>query len=241
MGMFDYLRCDYPLPGEPVELVGEYQTKDFGCTLATIIITADGTLDEEARDDTKWPFSNIADNYDNFTGVVEFYGSTISACGPVGEYTYDGEDAESVTFEATFVDGKLTKIEQVHYERKTALSTKDMPQFFERRGIETELDENDSFVGKKLFLLWGGRQAEEGSYVEVVHETEQELCYKDEKGRLETIDRFQIGNLLFKDFDEAKADREAAAQQLEEQKAEHARKLEEKIEKRKDKMDRPQD
>jgi len=214
--MFDYVKCDYPLPGKPVEFVDEFQTKDLGCTLETITITQDGKISPE--------------EYDNFTGEIEFYGNTISACGPLGQYTYDGEDAESVTFKAIFVDGKLIDIQQLHYEREVALSSKDMPNFFER-GKGSELKENDSFVGKKLFLLWGGVELKDGYYVEVVYESDKQLVYENE-GRLELIYRSDIGRLLYKDEEEARIDREFAKQKREDDRREYARKLKEKIAKR---------
>lgn len=41
MGMFDYVRCEVPLPDG---CTGEFQTKDFDCFLSTILIRADGRL-----------------------------------------------------------------------------------------------------------------------------------------------------------------------------------------------------
>lgn len=41
MGMFDYLRCEVPLPDG---WTGDLQTKDFDCDQTTHVITADGRL-----------------------------------------------------------------------------------------------------------------------------------------------------------------------------------------------------
>lgn len=206
MGMFDYVKCNYPLPGQKLEFVDEFQTKSLNCVLATETITEDGKL--QGRDD--------------FTGVIEFYGSNVVASGPAGWYTRNGEDAESVTYEAVFVSGELKTIKQVGYERKPVLASSEM-HLRDRKG--SELNENDSFVGKKLFLCWGGREVEEGYEVEVVHETEKQLCIKTEDGQLELMHRFDIGNILFKDFAEAKADKEYVKEQIQKEKDDYQRKL----------------
>jgi len=33
MGMFDYICCEYPLPGNPPAWATEFQTKDFACEI----------------------------------------------------------------------------------------------------------------------------------------------------------------------------------------------------------------
>lgn len=43
MGMYDAIRCDYPLP-DPELQDAEFQTKDLGQTLSRYRITADGRL-----------------------------------------------------------------------------------------------------------------------------------------------------------------------------------------------------
>ena len=42
MGMFDYIRCEAPLPDGAV--VSELQTKDFDCEMVTHVISAGGRL-----------------------------------------------------------------------------------------------------------------------------------------------------------------------------------------------------
>lgn len=213
--MFDWVHCDYPLPGEPLEFVKEFQTKNLECWMQDVTIDADGNL--------------VGRSY--FNGLIEFYGSNIVAAGPAGRYTRNGEDSESVTFEATFNEGKLTEIKQVAYEREPALASSEMMHPHKMR-LGSELYENDSFTGKKLFVLWGGREADEGYYVEIVYETDKQLCVKKENGRLELMERFQIGNLIFKDKEEARADREHMKVEIEKEKEEYQRKIREKIEKR---------
>jgi hypothetical protein len=93
MGMFDYIRCDYPLPDgwKPSEL----QTKDFNCEMVMHVITAGGRLMLERIDEThivpkeERPHPNEdgllgmmgmlrhqkSSHESDFHGVVNFYGS----------------------------------------------------------------------------------------------------------------------------------------------------------------------
>ncbi|SKC08479.1 hypothetical protein [Sphingopyxis flava] len=88
MGMFDVLRCEIPLPDG---FTGEMQTKDFDCTLATLLIRADGRLmieecdwedvplDERPKPDFPFVGSCRAINKRwrdlDFHGDFRFYGS----------------------------------------------------------------------------------------------------------------------------------------------------------------------
>jgi hypothetical protein len=93
MGMFDYIRCEAPLPDgwSPDEL----QTKDFDCDMVTHVITKEGRLMLERIDEThivpkeERPYPNedgllgmcgmmrtVTSIHDsNFHGIVNFYGS----------------------------------------------------------------------------------------------------------------------------------------------------------------------
>lgn len=86
MGMFDELKCEYPLPLPCPESV--FQTKDLGRFLDWYYITKDGKLEyqdyefqetpEEKRDELglpigkKVPTERVAQNY---TGSINFYTS----------------------------------------------------------------------------------------------------------------------------------------------------------------------
>lgn len=113
MGMFDYVKCSAPLPGEPPAFVGpghRFQTKDLDCTLAEYEITADGRMVLSGREDAI-----------DFDGDVNFYdtncvGASINQDGMV-HFTEDGEDAEFVEYVARFADGRLTGIEEVDRTR----------------------------------------------------------------------------------------------------------------------------
>jgi hypothetical protein len=213
MGMYDDLQCHYPLPGTQPEFVKEFQTKSLDCLLDVITITKDGRLEE----------------YPDFTGMVQFYGCNIVAAGPSGTYTEYGEDIESVTYLATFVDGKLTNIEQTHYEREPALSIKEMPTWKIRKKFNSELQENNSLIGQKLFVA-DPFVVGKGYLAEVVYETEKQLCVKDDKGNLILFYRWQVGNILFKNADEAKANSEFQKQQIQEEVEDYKKKLSEKLE-----------
>lgn len=85
MGMFDYLKCEYPL--DAPSTVEEWQTKDTpGQFLGTYTITKDGLLLEDGE-----PIS--------FRGEIVFYGNE----------TIDGKDDYTKWWEysALFDDGKL--------------------------------------------------------------------------------------------------------------------------------------
>ncbi len=95
MGMFDYIRCEVPLPDG--WSAHDLQTKDFDCQMVMHIITKDGRLMFERIDNmvevpkSERPFPDAPDGslqsfcgsirtittqYDaNFHGVVNFYGS----------------------------------------------------------------------------------------------------------------------------------------------------------------------
>ena len=112
MGMFDYLQCDYPLPGNPpegVQTATDFQTKNLACLLLHYTITSEGRLVEQGG----------AEDLTHFTGKVNFYWGNIVASGP-GIYTREGEDALSVEYDATFYDGKLTEITEVRNTRERA-------------------------------------------------------------------------------------------------------------------------
>jgi hypothetical protein len=95
MGMFDYIRCEVPLPdGWEAD---NLQTKDFDCEMVTHVITKDGRLMLERIDEThvvpkaERPYPDAPDDdirsmcgmlrtvrsqHDSgFHGVVRFYGS----------------------------------------------------------------------------------------------------------------------------------------------------------------------
>lgn len=114
MGMFDYVRCDVPLPDnwKPDEL----QTKDFDCEMVTHIISADGRLlldrgyyEDVPLAERPYPDAEPDDwrslcgilrrvqKYEdaNFHGLVNFYG------GDQGDWHH---------YNAKFTNGQLIEI-----------------------------------------------------------------------------------------------------------------------------------
>jgi hypothetical protein len=118
MGMFDHIKCDYPLPGQPLEVdcKPSFQTKDLDNDLLCFRISEAGELlDEE----------NVLVG---FTGEVNFYSCNICAADGRGSYTRNGEDREDSDYKALFIKGKLIYIEQTQYSRKPALNFKEWCQ-----------------------------------------------------------------------------------------------------------------
>jgi hypothetical protein len=96
MGMFDEIRCDYPLPETPDDGKVQFQTKDFDCILAYYRITEEGRLVMKVRwDDTE------ERNVDHH-GFVNFY----TCAGDRREGTFKWWE-----YNAKFTDGQLVSIE----------------------------------------------------------------------------------------------------------------------------------
>jgi hypothetical protein len=117
MGMFDWVRCEVPLPDG---FDGPLQTKDFACELGEHVITKDGRLmlaaldrvEEVPKEERPYPdaapgtlqsFCGIIRSFwkhedANFHGIMRFYGLE---CGRWHEYN------------AKFTDGQLVDIVQV--------------------------------------------------------------------------------------------------------------------------------
>lgn len=100
MGMFDNVRCEYPLP--PGDHASPYQTKDLACELDTYTIKSDGTLWGEEYDREGWSRSNVRPRFcDNFTGEVRFYCTGVKDASGWWE------------FSAYFVNGRLKELHQI--------------------------------------------------------------------------------------------------------------------------------
>jgi hypothetical protein len=97
MGMFDNVRCEIPLPdgwdGKGM------QTKDLGCTMSTVTITAEGRLVGSLRE---WWWEEHKPERDlDFHGDFNFYGSE----GQYGTPEYKWHD-----YVARFTEGRLNWI-----------------------------------------------------------------------------------------------------------------------------------
>lgn len=193
MGMFDYIECHYPLPGNVPDWAKTanptFQTKDMeDCWMDTYIITRSGTLD----------------GHPDFTGTINFYNSNVVASGP-GLYTANGEDAWDVGYRAVFVDGGIVSITETENERRPATKSpwrKQVPPTEE--DIEARKRRRDeSLVGKRIYTLWGTETI--GRYVTVIAENSTEFICQHEDGEFETISRYQRDNCFFDSEAEALA------------------------------------
>jgi len=122
MGMFDYIRCEAPLPDG---FKGELQTKDFDCEMVEHLITADGRLMLEQIDSVEEvpkaerPYPDAPEgssmsfvgcirtirsrHQSDFHGVIRFYG---------------GDRHEWHEYRAKFTDGRLVSISLVTREER---------------------------------------------------------------------------------------------------------------------------
>lgn len=101
MGMFDELRCDYPLP-DGFDPAGDwFQTKDTPDQyLSRYILRSDGVLIEEATGETL-----------PFHGALTFYTGNIVGAGPKGFMTSDGTAPWEAVYCALYDHGHLLKLE----------------------------------------------------------------------------------------------------------------------------------
>ena len=136
MGVFDYVRCEYPLPGldDPTSI--RFQTKDTEeMWLHQYTITKDGRLVSdvihyEDRSDPKaepGPSTSLkgrkmsvktGEKHCNYHGILRFYGYAGDVRGigmpeNLGQDEAHPEEAEWFEFEAAFTHGKLVEVKRV--------------------------------------------------------------------------------------------------------------------------------
>lgn len=97
--MFDYVRCEFPLPGEPKPEVPDFQTKDFDCFMQRYFIRADRSL---------WCETGGGVEQVAFDGVFGFY--TL-------EHRRVDEDGIWFEYEVKFKEGALVWIELVEIHK----------------------------------------------------------------------------------------------------------------------------
>jgi hypothetical protein len=196
MGMFDEIRCEYPLPGDaPADAADlDFQTKDLDCLLEKYTITKDGVLQGK----------------EHFTGSINFYTNNIVA-GP-GIYTADGEDAHHLEYLAVFVDGKISEITEIENRKEPALKYRSMPsEMPTREEIERKKQRQaESLIGRKMCIWWGG-DFRDPYMATVVAENPKELVFQKEDGGFEIVGRYQRDNCFFDSYEEGKKDKEERA------------------------------
>lgn len=195
MGMFDYIMCEYPLPGQDGNLANTlmFQTKDLDCFMKQYSITVDGRI----YDRSEGAF------LDDFTGAVDISYWNVTSSGP-GLYTKDGEDAHSLRYRVLFVDGKVHAIKETENKREPAAKRKYEPRVELTDEKIAAIDERQSrsYVGKTLFCQWGGCAA--GYPVTVIAENTRELVCQWPDG-VKVISRAQLGATLFNSEEDSKA------------------------------------
>jgi len=122
MGLYDHIRCHYPLPDGFTEDL-EYQTKDTDEQhLGHYTIRDDGALihhatTHEFKEDAEHPLGislhrePTGDVVVPFHGALTFYTSNWSGSSPKGYITEDGKHGWSREYTALYDRGKLIKIE----------------------------------------------------------------------------------------------------------------------------------
>jgi hypothetical protein len=106
MGMFDWVRCEYPLPIKETNKV-IYQTKSMLNNLDSFIIKEDGKLYHISFDDEGVVSDDTAKFYENFTGELLFYG-----------HLDDATSSGWVEYSSYFIRGVLKIITVIEYKDK---------------------------------------------------------------------------------------------------------------------------
>lgn len=121
MGMFDYIRCEIPLPGVPPGTL--FQTKDTQewCEMKEFVIRADGTLVKHEYDTELTPKDELPYKDAPADSIMRLFGSIRTVKGSERNIVVDfdgdlhfypdvGEDIGDVDFRATFRNGKVKEI-----------------------------------------------------------------------------------------------------------------------------------
>jgi hypothetical protein len=223
MGMYDNIICRYPLPGEPPSFCAKeghsFQSKSLDCLMGVYEITQAGGLLQTGNmyGDLEKP-EPVA-----FHGILEFYDSNWAALAYGVSFTANGEDFESVTYEATFVNGKVQSIAETEREREPALARsvyEGMDALFEKD--EPEVTTTEPEVGQPMYLQWGGPS--KGYPVTLLAKTQLEWIVADARGRTDKLHPTDLGRLLFHSQEES--DRmKAWGEKAREQKIAYAKRL----------------
>lgn len=112
MGMFDYIKCMYPLPGE-VNIIN-FQTKSLDNCLEQYEIREDGTLWQEICKYEDHSDQSLSTPLERLRGICtkihKGWKPYTDACTI---YFYESDNNIWVEFKAQFIEGKLHKIEKV--------------------------------------------------------------------------------------------------------------------------------
>lgn len=208
MGMYDYVVCRYPLPGTPpFAATQQYQSKSLDCEMAEYEIGEDGKLRQSRAGAFETEFDSAPIP---FHGVLAFYHGNWSSVAYGMTFTSDGEDFQSVTYEAAFVDGAVQGLVETERERKPALSReveRQLDSLFE--DDKPTIDESVPEVGAQMYVLWGSIDRNLDGYpMKLVAKTSRDWAFVGPDDTIETIHPSQLGNCLFHSEADAKAQRE---------------------------------
>lgn len=161
-----------------------------------------------------------------FSGVIEFYDSNWCASAYEIDFTPDGSDHEGVTYEATFLDGAVVKIEETERSREPSLSVgvyHQLDSMFQED--EPVIDTAEPGVGAEMYVLWGSINRNlDGYTAKLVAKTSRDWAFVGRHEKIETIDPCQLGNCLFHSESDAKA-RRSWEHQLWDRKTEYCKEL----------------
>ncbi len=192
MGMFDYVKCSHPLPGDPPQFVRDFghqfQTKSLDCCLATYKITAEGRL---VLDATLGGMTIDPEPLD-FSGELSFYDSNSTGGGHGAVFTRRGEDSERVEYTAKFDRGNLVEIVEIDRTRTPALPESSRaisrrPTAEERAAIAARRAE--SLLGRTMYAVYVSSVGSGGADVEVVAEGKHDWVIRCPDDRLEVVPR----------------------------------------------------
>ena len=108
MSVFDYIRCEYPLPSHPQMQDREFQTRSIGFPfMRHYVLTADGRL-EHRPEPNEWQETI---DVSVFRGEVRFEDWEFDP-GP-GPYGPDRPYPRPITFSALFDEGRLINIKEL--------------------------------------------------------------------------------------------------------------------------------
>ena len=111
MGVFDEIRCKYPLPFAVPDWVDWYQSKGLDCVLSQFEITEDGHLVE---------LGEHAGDWSDFHCDLRIYTSNFAAHKDGEWFTETGKDFERIEIEFRFTDGVVSRVKLLKHEKHPA-------------------------------------------------------------------------------------------------------------------------
>ncbi len=139
MGLFDTVRCEFPLP-DPSHQELEFQTKDLDCLMDEYLITREGRLLRRGRLGSRGLSRNIEWPFDREVRI----------------YKLDPEnDREFIEYVVRFTDGRVEWIRRLDREPVGAPPPAEPRLKPEKWGRALTLDEYHSHSPEKLELLYG--------------------------------------------------------------------------------------